>query len=806
MKAPVNWLKEYVDIDVSVKELADKMTMSGSKVEEIIETGKEIVNVVIGKITEVWKHPGADKLVVTKADIGNGNIIQIVTGAPNAKVNSFVPVALDGAELAEGLKIKKGTIRGEASEGMYCSSQELGKSPEDFPGSAADGLLILDDIGYPTEFLEDKKGTDVKELLGMNEVTIDFEITNNRPDCFSILGLAREAAVTLGKKFKLPEIKITGTGENSSDYVKVSVENGDLCPRYIARVIKDVKIRQSPDWMRKRLNEAGVRAINNIVDITNYVMLEYGQPMHAFDYRNIENGHIIVRKAKENEIIITLDEEERKLKASHLVICDVKKPIAVAGVMGGSYSGISGDTSMIIFESAMFDAVTVRLGAKDLSMRTEASSRFEKGLDLNNCMPAIDRACELVELIGAGTVLKGCVDVKSAENGPIQIRLRPDKINALLGTDISRAEMVNILESLGMRIDAENDMVTVPTYRPDVKLEADLAEEAARFFGYNNIESTLLSGKSVTQGRKNKRQKLIDIIKNVMYAQGSYETLTFSFTSPRVYDKMRYDENDAIRKALKIINPLGEDFSIMRTTMVPSMLQTLSTNINRRVLEGRFFEVAYTYHSEEEIPKNIPEHRETLVIGMYGEKEDFFTLKGVTEELLRILKIKNYEFVPFQDDPAYHPGRCAKLLINGENAGTIGEIHPKTAENFDINSKCYAGEVLINNLIENTVIMEPFKDLPKYPSVTRDLALIVKDEILSGDIEKIIKQRAGKLLESCGLFDVYKGNQTAEGEKSMAYSLVLRSEDKTLNEEEVQNVIDKILHGVKTQLGGRLRT
>ena len=808
MKAPINWLKEYVDIDIPVKEFADAMTMSGSKVEEIIEDGKDITKVVICKIIEVNKHPDADKLVITKADAGEIGVIQIVTGAPNTRVDTFVPVALDGAALAQGLKIKKGSIRGAVSEGMYCSAQEIGKTPEDFPGCDPDGLLILDDIGYKQELLENKKGTDIKELLGMNEVTIDFEITNNRPDCFSIIGLAQEAAVTFGRGFKMPEIKQTGAnaGETAADYIEVTVEDKELCPRYIARVLKDVKIAPSPEWMRKRLSAAGIRAINNIVDITNYVMLEYGQPMHAFDYRNIEKGHIIVRRAAEDEIIITLDEEERILESSHLVICDSIKPIAVAGVMGGLYSGINDDTAMIVFESAMFEPVTVRLGAKDLTMRTESSSRFEKGLDLNNCMPAIDRACELAELIGAGTVLKGCVDVKSIDNDPLKITLRSDKINALLGTDIDLVEMKCILERLGMTV--AGDIVTVPTRRPDIKQEADIAEEIARFYGYNNIKSTLLVGKAATQGKKNARQKLIGNIKEIMRAQGAYEILTFSFGSPKVYDKMCLGNGDQRRKALKINNPLGEDYSIMRTSMIPDILGTLSVNMNRRTLSGRIFEIAYTYHSDQKdsVLESIPEHKETLAVGIYGENETFFTLKGVIEEILEVLKIEKYEFKPFSEDPVYHPGKCAMLVINGENAGVIGEIHPQTAENFDCDIKCYAAEIYVKSLIDNAVVMKPFKDLPKYPAITRDLAMIVKDEILSGDIEKIINMRGGKLLESSELFDVYKGGQMAAGTKSMAYSLVFRAEDRTLSDEEVQRVIDKILHGVKTQLGGELRS
>lgn len=803
MKAPISWLKDYVDISVSAKEFADAMTMSGSKVEEVIEDGKDITNVVVAKIIEIEKHPDADKLVVTKVDVGNGKILQIVTGAPNTRLNSFVPLALDGADLAGGIHIKTGKLRGVVSEGMFCSCEELGKEHTDYPGACDYGLLIFEDIGYDVEFLEANKGMDVKELLGINEITIDFEITNNRPDCFSVIGLAREAAVTLDKPFNLPEIKETGAEGDPNDYVKVTVEAPELCPRYMARVVKDVTIAPSPKWMRDRLQASGIRAINNIVDITNYVMLEYGQPMHAFDYRNIENGHIIVRNAHEGEYITTLDDEQRALKPSQLMICDEKKPIAVAGVMGGLYSGIQDDTSMIVFESANFDGTTVRLGAKDLTMRTESSSRFEKGLDLNNCEAAINRACELVEMLGAGTVVKGVIDVKAKDNLPVQIPFRPAKINAFLGTDIAEEKMVSILTALGMTV--VDGMITVPTYRPDVKMEADVAEEIARFYGYNNIESTLLAGKATTQGRKTPKQKVNAKVKEILFAEGAYEMLTFSFTSPKMHDKLRLAADDSRRKALVISNPLGEDFSIMRTSMVPSMLQVIATNYNRRVEEGRLFEIAYTYHSEEEVLTEIPEHRETLVMGAFGKEEDFFTMKGMVEEVLDGLHITSYTFEPYSEDPIYHPGRCAKLMINGKEAGILGEIHPLTAENFDCPAKCYVAEILVEALAANNKTMPTFKDLPKYPAVSRDLAVTVKEEILSGQIETIIRQRGGSILESYKLFDVYQGTQVAEGMKSMAYALVFRAEDRTLNDEEIQKVMDKILHGVRTQLGGELR-
>lgn len=801
MKAPLSWLKEYTQIDIPAKELADAMTLSGSKVEEVIEEGKDIANVVVCKIISLEKHPDADKLVVTKADLGD-RVVQIVTGAPNAAVNTFVPVALDGARLPGGIQIHTGKLRGVVSEGMFCSSQELGKTPEDFPGSCENGLLILNEIGYTEAFLEEKKGTEITALLGIQETIIDFEITNNRPDCFSMIGLARETAVTLGQPFAVPVIQETGAEGDPGKYVKVTVEAPDLCPRYVARVVTDVTIAPSPDWMRQRLTAAGIRPINNIVDITNYVMLEYGQPMHAFDYRNIENGHIFVRRAQDGEIIVTLDEEERKLRTSQLVICDEKKPIAVAGVMGGLYSGIQEDTSVIVFEAAVFDSVTVRLGAKALNMRTESSSRFEKGLDLNQCIPAIDRACELVEMLKAGTVLKGRVDVKSKDNLPAEISFCPDSINARLGTEIRREEMIRILEALGMQV--EQDRVLVPTYRPDVKIQADLEEEIARFYGYNNIRSTLLQGKAATQGGKTSEQKLKDEIKQVLIAQGAYEALTFSFASPKVSQKLRLPEEDPRRNGVLLTNPLGEDFSMMRTSMVPSMLQIIATNANRRVESGCLFEIAYTYHSDEKPLVNIPEHREMLVIGAFGKEEDFFTMKGRIEEVLEKLKISSYEIQPCSSNPIYHPGRCGVLILNGKEAGVFGEIHPLTAQNFDC-PVCYVAEISLKDLIEQAVTMPAFTDLPKFPAVTRDLAFIVDRSVLSGEIEAVIRQRGGKVLENIRLFDVYEGAQMASDKKSMAYSLVFRAPDKTLTDEEVQKVMEKILHGVRSQLGAELR-
>lgn len=795
MKAPLSWLRDYVDIDVSPKEFADALTMSGSKVEGIEVQGEDISKVVVGKILSVEKHPDADKLQVTKVDVGN-EIIQVVTGARNISEGDYIPVALSGSTLPGGMKITRGKLRGVESNGMMCSINELGLTKDDYPEAPEDGIFILED-GLET-------GKDIKEVLGLNETIVEFEITSNRPDCFSMTGLARETAVTFNKEFKKPEIKVKEEADNASDYASVEIKDADLCPRYAARIVKDVKIGPSPKWMRDRLKAAGVRPINNIVDITNYVMLELGQPMHAFDIENLQGRKILVRRAADGETIKTLDDQDRILDSSMLVIADENRPVAVAGVMGGANSEVTENTKIILFESANFNGTSVRMTAKKLGIRTEASGRFEKGLDVYNVASAIDRAVQLVEELGAGTVCKGIIDCFVVKPEEKVIKFRPEKINALLGTTLDKDFMTDVFKALEFEVDEVNMTVKVPSFRPDVEREADLAEEVARFYGYNKIEATLLSGKSSTLGGKDYKQKIEDIIKNTMISCGLCETFTYSFTSPKVFDKIRLPQDNELRKAVVITNPLGEDYSVMRTTTIPDMMEIISTNYNRKVQEAGLFEVSHVYIPESLPVDKLPKEKPVLTIGMYGNM-DFYDLKGVVEELLDVLGIVNCEYMPEKEFPAFHPGRAAKLMLNGIAFGTMGEIHPEVVENFEVSERTYIAVIDIETLVENASLTAEYRPLPKFPAISRDIAMLVKDEVLVKQIEDIIKQRAGKILEDVKLFDVYKGKQVPEGMKSVAYSITFRAQDRTLTDEEVNKAMNKILDGLKNNLDAQLR-
>lgn len=794
MRVPLKWLKDYVEIDVSPREFAEGLTMSGSKVETVETLGENIKNVVVGKIASVEKHPNADKLLVAQVDIGSGSL-QIITGASNIKQGDYVPVALDGASLPGGKQIKKGKLRGLMSEGMMCSIDELGLTKHDYPEADEDGIFILSDEYAP--------GTDIKEVLGMNDIVAEFEITSNRPDCLSMLGIARETAATFKKSFKMPEISLKEDADNVADYISVEIKDPDLCSRYAARVVKNVKIGPSPKWMKDRLRAAGIRPINNIVDITNYVMLEYGQPMHAFDIRNIKGNKIIVRRAYDNEIIKTLDDNERVLENTMLVIADEERAVAVAGVMGGANSEISDNTTEILFESANFNATAVRLAAKKLGMRTEASSRFEKGLDPENVIAALNRAVQLVEIMNAGDVCKGIVDCYPVKPKQREIQLRPSKINSFLGTCISTEEMIETLKRLDFEINEKDMIVKVPSFRMDVEVEADIAEEIARFYGYNNIPPSLLEGKAPTLGRKTYKQKIEDIIKQTMISCGLSEAYTYSFTSPKVFDKLKLPEDSVMRKAVTISNPLGEDYSIMRTTTIPEMLDILSRNYNRRAKKADVFEQAYTYMPVEN--NILPVEKPVLTIGMYGGA-DFFDLKGVIEELLDQLGIVNAEFIPETNHPCFHPGRTANLVVNGAYAGIIGQIHPDVAANFEAPEDSLLAVIEFNNLAEASSLKVQYKPLPKFPSVTRDLAMLVNEDVHVKDIEIIIKAMAGRILEEAELFDVYKGKQVPEGMKSVAYSLTFRANDRTLTDEEVNKAMSKVLDGLKKHIGAELRS
>ena len=795
MKVPLNWLKDYVEIKTSPKEYADALTMTGSKVESVEIQGENISKVVVGRIITLKKHPDADKLQVSGVDIGS-EVIQVVTGAQNVSVGDYIPVALHGATLPGDKKITKGKLRGIESNGMMCSIQELNITKDDYPDACENGIFILED-GLPL-------GRDIKEILGLNETVVEFEITSNRPDCLSMVGIARESAVTLGSRFSYPEISVREEADDACTYASVEINDPDLCPRYAARIIKDVEIGPSPKWMRDRLKAAGVRPINNIVDITNYVMLELGQPMHAFDLENLHGKKIIVRRAIDGEIIKTLDDQERKLDSSILIIADDSRPVAVAGVMGGANSEVTVNTRTILFESANFDGISVRLAAKKFGLRTEASSRFEKGLDVENVVKAVDRAAQLVEEIGAGKVCKGVIDCYEKIPEKIAIWLRPDKINSFLGTSISTEEMIRILKALGFGIDEENLLIGVPSFRLDVNREADVAEEIARFHGYNNIKPTLLAGKESTIGRKTLKQKIEDIIKTTMISCGLSEIYTYSFTSPKVFDKINTPANSEIRKAVTILNPLGEDFSIMRTTTIPSMLEVLSTNYNRRIDEARLFELSHIYIPRSLPVDKLPEERPILTIGMYG-KADFYDLKGAVEVLLCALGIKDYEFEPEKDDPAFHPGRTAKLMFGGRRIGIIGQIHPQVMKKFGGAEETYAGVIEVEPLMAKTPTKIEYKSLPRFPVISRDIAMLVNDSVMVKQIEDVIKQNSGEILEDVRLFDVYKGKQVPEGMKSVAYSIIFRAEDRTLTDEDVNKVMDKILDRLKNNLKAQLR-
>jgi phenylalanyl-tRNA synthetase beta chain len=795
MKVPLNWLRDYVDINVSPREYADAMTMSGSKVEGIEVQHEEITGVVTGRITKLEKHPDADRLQVSLVDIG-AETIQIVTGATNISVGDVIPVALDGSTLAEGRKITRGKLRGVESNGMMCSIQELGLSTEDYPDAAEHGIFILDRELPP--------GRDIKEALGLDETVVEFEITSNRPDCFSIAGLARESAAALGTGFRKPEIKVLEKGGDIAGEASVEILDPDLCSRYAARVVKDVKIAPSPKWLCDRLKAAGVRPINNIVDITNYVMLELGQPMHAFDLANLEGKRIIVRRARDGELMKTLDDQDRTLDSSMLVIADAGKPVAVAGVMGGANSEVMGDTKTILFESACFDGISVRLTAKKLGMRTEASGRFEKGLDPENVAAAVDRAVQLVEQLGAGTVCKGVIDCYPKKAVLKTIPFRPEKINALLGTSVTVKRMVEIFNALEFTVNMSAMTITIPSFRPDIVEEADLAEEVARFYGYNNIEAKLLEGKAATMGRKSWKQKVEDIIKQTMLACGLSEIYTYSFASPKVLDLLDLPADSALRRTVTVMNPLGEDFSIMRTTTLPEMLEVLSNNYNKRVEEARLFEVSYVYLPESVPVTELPYEKPVLTIGMYGNA-DFYDLKGVIDELLYRLGIRNFAYTPVRDYPSFHPGRTARLLIDGKEAGVLGEIHPKVAQKFEAAERNYAAMLDMEPLVANASLKVQYRPLPRFPAVTRDIALLVKDGVMVKQLEDIIRQRSGRIFEDIKLFDVYKGKQVPEGMKSVAYSITFRAEDRTLTDEEVAKTMKRILDGLEDSLGAQLR-
>ena len=799
MKASLEWLKEYSDIDVDTVKLGDILTLTGTKLETIEQKGNNIKNVVVGKILEIEKHPDADHLVVTKVDVGD-EILQIVTGANNIKVGDIVPIAKDGAELPGEVKIKTGKLRGIDSCGMMCSVGELDLDIADYPGQIEHGIMILD------KKLEKDLGKDIVEVLQLKEDIFDFEITPNRPDCLSIEGIGRETAISLNKEFKKPrknidELKVEDKKEIEG--LKVDIEAPDLCYRYIARIVKNVKIGPSPEWMKRRLKACGVRSINNIVDITNYVMLEMGQPMHAFDINSIEGKHIIVRRAKKGEKIITLDEQERELDENNLVIADEKKAVAIAGVMGGLNSEIENDTETVVFESAVFYGGSVRKTAKKVGLRTEASSRFEKGLSAENALRAVNRAVELVEQLGAGEVIDGKIDVYPTKQKINKIKLDADKINQLLGTNISKQEMIDILEKLDIKV--ENDIATIPYFRMDLEQLADIAEEVVRFYGYDKLETTLIKA-DTTLGIRNKEQKIEAKIKNVLVNNGLSEIYTYGFVSEK--DLEQSNISDELKKyAITIQNPLSEEYKMMRPSTIPSMMQILALNANKKNQNVRLFDISRNYKNiNNEVEKGeVPVQENILTIGMYGENIDFYTQKGLIENVLELSGVNRYEIEKETANASYHPGRCANIKVGIDTVATIGEVHPEVLENYKIEKRAYLAEVNITKLVKYSKSNKKYQEVPKFPAVERDIAIIVNESVEVGQIEKIITKKAKKLLESIKLFDIYRSEKLGESKKSVAYSLIFRDKKKTLSDEEINSVMEAIISELENSLGAELR-
>ena len=793
MNLSMKWLSDYVDVGhITPREFAEAMTMSGSKVEGWEQEGSEIRNVVVGKVAEIVPHPNSDHLFICQIDIGKDENIQIVTGAQNVHQGDFVPAALHDSYLPGGTHIKKGKLRGVESNGMLCSVSELGLTVNDFPYAIEDGIFIMQEPDM-------KPGQDIQSAIGLDDICVEFEITSNRPDCLSVTGLAREAAITFDRPLDINKPTIQKTTDDIHSLLSVEVTAPDLCLRYAARMVKNIKVGPSPRWLRERLRASGVRPINNIVDITNYVMLEYGQPMHAFDYKYVEGGKIIVRRANEGETLETLDGVERKLTSDMLVIADEKKPSAIAGVMGGEFSGIGDDTNTIVFESACFSGPSVRLTAKKLGMRTEASARFEKQLDPETCIPAVERACELIELLGAGEVIGGIIDADHSDHTEYRIPLEPDWINRFIGIEMPVEKMHHILTRLGCKIDGD-DVIT-PSFRNDLEHKADISEEIARFYGYDKIPVSAIRG--IANGQYTSTQKFERRIQRVLQAQGLYEVSTYSFISPKYYDKINLPADSSCRNCVVIRNPLGEDTSVMRTTTIPSMLEVLSRNYNNRNKTAELYEVGKIYIPQNDQP--LPEEKPIVVMGMYGEDCDFFSLKGIVETLLHTLRVEDYEVTAKSDHPTFHPGRCAEIRIGDTALGIIGEVHPSVLENYEIGTRAYLACLDVEQLFQHVAPEKGYRPLPKFPASTRDLALICDEELPVAQLQKTISAAAGAVLEEISLFDVYRGAQVEAGKKSVAYNLVLRAPDRTLTDEEADAAVKRALKALKA-IGVEIRS
>ena len=792
------WLTEFVDVgldEINDHDFAEAMTMSGSKVEDTHYMGEGISNVVVGRIVEMVRHHDSDHMWTCQVDVGGKRLLQIVTGAQNQKVGDLVPVALDGATLPGGAEIHTTTFRGELSEGMMCSIKELGLTLHDFPYAIEDGLFILQEDCRP--------GDDIVPVIGRDDHVVEFEITPNRPDCLSVIGLAREASVTFQKPLKLHTPVVKGSGGDIHELVKVDVEDAKLCPRYTARMVRNIKIEPSPKWMRERISAMGMRPINNIVDITNYVMMEYGQPMHAFDFSCVDGGHIIVRTAREGETCRTLDGNERKVTPNMLCICDEHKPVGLAGVMGGENSEITPDTKMVLFESANFNGTSIRRTAAALNMRTDASAHYEKGLDPYLTKIAVDRACELVELLGAGEVVDGYVDVFPDPPKPLVRKLDVDRVNWILGTDIDGDTMRKILSDLGFQLDGNT--VTVPSWRLDIDpkyTQNDFAEEVARIYGFNNIPSTMMADSGTKSGGYTPEQAAERRLGETCRANGYDSIITYSFYSPAGWDMIRLPENDPRRDAIRILNPLGEDTSCMRTTTLPSVLEVLARNWNFRNKAVRIYEFAKVYKKR---PDGMADEPKILTLGAYGGGMDFYTLKGTVEELCDTLRISGVEYVPVRDDPSYHPGRCAAVYAGGEYLGRFGQVHPLVAKNYGVSEELYAAELDFPAMFAHRTTELYYAPLPRYPAVMRDISLVCDDALTAGELEKCIRRAGGEYLESVEVFDVYKGANIPEGKKSISFALALRAGDQTLTDDHADEAVAAILDALAREYGAVIR-
>ena len=798
MNTSLSWVKAYVpDLDVTAQEYTDAMTLSGTKVEGFEELDADLEKIVIGQIDKIEKHPDADKLVVCQVNIGTESV-QIVTGAKNVFEGAKIPVVLDGGRVAGGhepgqrvpggIKIKKGKLRGVESYGMMCSIEELGSDTNMYPEAPENGIYI---------FPEDAEvGGDAIKALGRDDVVFEYEVTSNRVDCYSVIGIAREAAATFDKEFVPPVVTETGNNEDVNDYVKVSVENTDLCSRYCARVVKNIKIGPSPIWMQRRLSSVGIRPINNLVDITNYVMEEYGQPMHAYDLDLVSGHQIIVKNAEDGETFVTLDGQERKLDKDVLMICDGEKEIGIAGIMGGENSMITDDVKTMLFEAAWFDGVNIRKSSKRVGLRTDASGKFEKGLDPNNAKAAIDRACQLIEELGAGEVVGGTVDVYSKVKEPVRVPFDAEKINAMLGTEISEEQMLAYFKKIELDYDAETKEVIAPTFRHDLFRLSDLAEEVARFYGYDNIPTTLPSGEA-TAGKMTFKLRIEQIARDIAEFCGFSQGMTYSFESPKVFDKLLLPADSELRRTVEIMNPLGEDYSVMRTTSLHGMLTSLATNYNRRNKDVRLYELGNIYLPKQLPLTELPEERMQFTLGMYGEG-DFFTMKGVIEEFFeKIGMVGKEKYDPNAGKPYLHPGRQANILYDGNVVGCLGEVHPEVADTYGIGERAYIAVIDMPAIMEYATFDRKYTGIAKYPAVTRDISMVVPKEILVGQIEEVIAAKGGKYLESYALFDLYEGAQIKEGFKSVAYSIVFRAKDKTLEDAEVTAAMERILNALE---------